>query len=244
MKFRTLCYQCYPAKSTVDFDMSISISETDLYEYRCSLGHVTLLELQVFKFEILFESGLCAIRDKYFMESILSITAALERFYEFFIKIILKKQNISEELIEKSFKTMSRQSERQVGAFTVLYLSTFLELPKMLKQKMITFRNDVVHKGYLPNENETLEYAEEVYNTIKPIYLKLLEDYSRTIMNYQLDIKKGRREKYKDIIKKNNNPILGIAPDLTLTHVLNIDSFRNRTFQESFQTLTKNGVYM
>lgn len=244
MKFRTFCNQCSKKRSAIDFDATVSLSENDLYEYKCNLGHTNLVELQVFKFEILFESGLCAIRDKYFMESILSITAALERFYEFFIKIILKKQELSEESINACFKTMSKQSERQVGAFTVLYFSTFQEQPQVLKSKMVEFRNNVVHKGYLPAQTETLEYAEEVYNCIKSTYLKILENYSRTIINYQLDIKRDRRMKYKDLIQKANVPILGFAPDLTLTHVLTVDGFRERTFLESFQTVAKNGLYM
>ncbi len=244
MRFRTFCNQCAKLNSAIDFDATVLISENDLYEYKCKFGHANLIELQIFKFEILFESGLCAIRDKYFMESILSITASLERFYEFFIKIILKEQGISESLIDTCFKTMSKLSERQFGAFTVLYFSTFKKPPIPLKQKMVEFRNNVVHKGYLPTENETVEYAEGIYFLIKSLYLELLEDYSTPITNYQLDIKRDRRNKYRDLIKKTNVPIVGIAPNLALTHILTIQGFKERTFEESYETVFKNNLYI
>ena len=243
MKFRAYCSQCVKNSSAIDFDAFISISEADLYKFECTHGHLNLFELQVFKFEILFESGLCAIRDRYYMESTLSIAAALERFYEFVVKIILKKQKFSGESIETCFKTMSKQSERQIGAFTVLYFSTFREMPQLLKPAMIKFRNDVVHKGYLPTEAETLIFAEEVYNTIKSNYLKLLNIFSDTVIDYQYDIKRERRHKYKELIQNSNVPIQGFAPTFTLTHVLPPDDFEKKNFQESFRRLANNYFY-
>jgi len=244
MKFKILCHKCYSENLEVNLESDLWISEDDLYQFTCIRGHKNLVELQAFKFELLFESGLCAIRDKYYMECVLSITAAIERFYEFFIKTILRFQKHDEDSIESSFKSLSRFSERQLGAFSILYFQTFREIPPALKPTSVEFRNKVVHQGYIPNKNQVMEYAEDVYHTIKKPYLKLLTNYHPTIMKQQLDLKRARREKYKKLISESNISIIGIAPTLTLTHILTNEGFEKLSFKESFNTLVKNGLYL
>ena len=43
-----------------------------------------------------------------------------------------------------------------------------------LSNKVVSFRNDVVHKGVIPTREETLEYGQEIvnfiYRTLKPIF--------------------------------------------------------------------------
>jgi hypothetical protein len=243
MKVKLPCFLCAYENKNLVITATITISEDDLYHFKCEKGHDNLVELQVFKFELLFESGLCAIKDKYFMESVLSVTAALERFFEFFIKIILRSKNLTEEVVNSSLKPMAKQSERQFGAFLALYINTFSESPKILNPKLVEFRNNVVHKGYLPNESEAIAYAEEVYNTIKASYLLVLLHFHANVMEHQLEIKKNRRIKYKTEIERNSSTLSGMSVNSALTHVLSNKDFAKRTFNDSLDYVMNTPFY-
>jgi hypothetical protein len=243
MKFSTYCLKCIRDKQEIILNSNLSISEDDLYQFTCPNGHLNLVELQAFKFELLFESGICAIKDKYYMESVLSITAAMERFYEFFVKTVQLSQTLPTDLIEESFKLISRQSERQLGAYIILYSSIFKAIPPNLKTTSIEFRNSVVHKGYLPSEKESIKYAEEVYLIVKHAYIKLLCNFNQCVINQQLTIKESRREKYEKLISESKVSIVGIAPTFALTHILDIKLFAEQTFKDCFNAINKNGIY-
>jgi hypothetical protein len=245
MKISTSCHKCTfdNPKNNIRVEGFISIQEEDLYHFKCIYGHDNLLELQAFKFEILFESGLCAIKDKYYLESVLSITASLERFYEFFIKIILKSNGLEYETVEEIYKNMSKQSERQVGAFISLYGLKYKEAPILLKNKSTEFRNDVIHKGYMPHEEEVLNYAEEIFNIIKFYYLKILTDYDSLITDNLFESKKQRRIKFKKMINLVKVPITNLCPAFVLTHTLNASAFSKKDFRESFEIVRNTKFY-
>ena len=73
--------------------------------------------------------------------------SSLERFYEFFIKLqMVNLRHLLRTFTDEAWKKLSNQSERQLGAFTYLYLSSLGELPPELSSKERGFRNDVIHK--------------------------------------------------------------------------------------------------
>lgn len=222
----------------------IPIHENDLFHFKCINGHDNLLEIQAFKFEILFESGLCAIKDNYFLESVLSLTASVERFYEFFIRIVMKANGLTSDVFENIFKNIAKQSERQYGAFVCIYGLIYKENPPVsLHNKFVEFRNKVVHKGYLPNEKEVLEYAEEVFKIIKFYYSKILSDNKKNIFDYIFEIQKRRRVDNKDLIDKLGVSITTMAPCFALTHTLNMDDFNKKNFTDCFDLIMKTNFY-
>lgn len=239
MHLKFPCFECAFENIYIENEETIPISEEDLYYFKCRNGHDNFIEIQAFKFELLFQSGLSAIKDKYYLESVLSITAGLERFYEFFVRIILRSKRIDIDLINKMYKDLSNQSERQLGSFVVLHTIVFSETPKLLDNKMIAFRNNVVHKGYLPTKIEVKKYAENVYDTIKATYLRLLSGYYSFITDEQHEIKCQRRKKLKRDAKKVPIKITGIAPVFVLTHLLSTEEFQKKTFEEGFKSLRK-----
>lgn len=83
-----------------------------VYTIRCPKGHQGVIVLKKLNFELLFDLGINAIGDGYYREAVASITSALERFYEFFIKTVWHAQGLSFEIIDKNWKSMSNQSER------------------------------------------------------------------------------------------------------------------------------------
>jgi hypothetical protein len=137
------------------------ISESGIYDVTCDKGHKTKVALRNSKFELLFDLGLNGLIDEYYREAVLNFTASLERFYEFFISVALYNE-ITNDMFKEVWKTVKAQSERQLGAYIFLYLKCIRKKPLLLDNDAVSFRNDVVHKGYIPNKEQTLEYGEKV----------------------------------------------------------------------------------
>lgn len=246
MKIATPCMECvFDNPESYDVLLEyITIQDNDLYHFKCKNGHNNLLEIQAFKFEILFESGLCAIRDKYFLESVLSLTASLERFYEFFIRIIMKANGLQSDIFEKIFKNISNQSERQFGAFICIYGVVYKESPPMLlEKKYVEFRNKVVHKGYLPCEDEVLQYAKEVFIIIKHYYSMILLQHKKHLFDYISEIQNKRRVKNRILIEELQVEISTMSPCFALKHTLSMEDFNKRDFDTCFNFILKQNCY-
>lgn len=145
------------------------------YELTCSHGHKVTTVLQQQKFEVLFDIGAHAILDGYYRESVSSFAASLERFYEFSIRVFLSKASGSDNLFKTCWKSVSSQSERQLGAFIFLWASTFNVPPAVLSLPKVAFRNDVVHKGKIPTKEEAIAFGDSILNVLRPNMLALRE---------------------------------------------------------------------
>jgi hypothetical protein len=178
------------------------VNNNGIYEFTCLKGHKAKTVIDNINFEILFEYGLNAIVDGYYRESVSSLTSAMERYFEFFIKTILRASKIDFDLIDKSWKKISNQSERQLGAYIMLYLKSFGEEPLLLNPNSeIPFRNKVIHKGYIPTKKETIKFGNSVMKIIEESLLKLKSKYPsesfETFENY------GYRKKATEDIEKS-----------------------------------------
>lgn len=244
VKILVSCFKC-TIENPEDFHFNgfLTLDEEGFYHFTCPKGHLNFKIIQAFKFELLFESGLYAIKDHFYLESVLSLTASLERFYEFAIRILLRSNGLSKDDYENLYKVISKQSERQLGAFVCLYGNAFKEAPKMIGRKHVEFRNKVVHNGYLPNEKEVLDYAEEIYETIKSSYITLLEKHGNMISDYYLETVMEREERNKEKIEFSKKNITTVAPCIAITHTLNIEIFKNQKFHSCFDYVMKNVFY-
>jgi hypothetical protein len=139
------------ADSSPSYTTYVELRDDGRYEFTCKRGHTTVTVVQQQKFEILFDLGAYAILDGYYREAVASFTSSLERFYEFFIKAYLLDGGIDKSVFDEAWKNVSQQSERQLGAFIFLYCQAFSEEPSLPRQKYIKFRNEVMHKGKIPN---------------------------------------------------------------------------------------------
>jgi hypothetical protein len=177
------------------------VNNNGIYSFTCLKGHKAKTVIDNINFEILFEYGLNAIADGYYRESVSSLTSAMERYFEFFIKTILRSSKIDFDLIDKSWKKISNQSERQLGAYIMLYLQAFGEEPLLLNPNSeIPFRNKVIHKGYIPTKTESIKFGNSVMKIIEESLLKLKSKYLNecfeTFDHY------GYKKKAKEDIKK------------------------------------------
>lgn len=151
----------------------------------CPEGHRSAVLQNHRKHEILFESGAAALLDEYANEAVSSFAAALERLYEFFIRVVCRKRGISQEMFDTTWKLVARQSERQFGAFCFLYAleagSTF-----SLDPRVPEFRNRVLHQGYIPPIKEVYDFAEIIFLTIRNVMAKLQETAGDSIHKEKL----------------------------------------------------------
>jgi len=218
MKLRMLCGECTRADRNTNFHyVNLEITDDGIYKFRCNFGHSTIAFLQQPKFEILFELGAMALLDGYQREAISSFASSLERFYEFFIEVILSSKGISPEEYLKTWKLVSNQSERQLGAFYFLYLNEFKELPPSLNQNQVNFRNKVIHKGYIPTYEESFSYASSVLYNIFKVGKSLKTNYQIGIekvrMKQQTNLDTSDYDGYNNILVTGIPTIIGFNGD-------------------------------
>lgn len=144
------------------------LDDSGLVYVTCSEGHESVVVYDSRRYEVLMQSATSALVDGYTNEAISSYATALERAYEFYIRVILRANNIENAIADKAWKMVSSQSERQLGAFHFLHLldqGNTLELDKTIPE----IRNKVVHKGKIARTKETIDFAERIYNRIRSI---------------------------------------------------------------------------
>lgn len=131
---------------------------------------------------MLFEVGCLAYLDGYYREAVTSIASALENFREFCIDFFVT----SNEVPLAEFKTAWKDthlSERQLGAYNMLYLNYFKEAPIPIPSRWTTFRNKATHSGEIPSPEKALEYAEFVYEYINSVITKIKQINEEHLMN-------------------------------------------------------------
>ncbi|MVX65580.1 hypothetical protein GKZ28_18015 [Clostridium chromiireducens] len=188
MKIFINCMKCLEQFGVPNINfIEAEICDDGIYKTTCNHGHETVTFLQQDKFEVLFDMGAMALIDGYPREAVSSFAASLERFYEFCIKVFLLKRKISMNKFIDTWKLVSNQSERQLGAFYFLYLDILDKIPKSIDKKQIEFRNKVIHKGYIPKYDEVIKYADCVlkymYDILKELRCFCHEEMQQITLN-------------------------------------------------------------
>lgn len=182
MRIPLSCMQCLQEQGKPDdYVYPAELQDNGLYWLKCRVGHETVTCLQEQKFEVLYDLAANAILDGYYREAVVSFTSALERFYEFYIQVILSKQNVPEDQFNEAWKRVAAQSERQYGAYVFLYTAENGMPPPRLSNANVSFRNDVIHKGKIPSKEESLLYGEAVLEVIEPILSAVKEKESKHV---------------------------------------------------------------
>lgn len=194
MKISVHCTQCMFPVGEVGTEFRhygsyVSINDLGVYEINCPNGHRTTVSVQGQRFELLFDLGFYAIADGYYREAVSSFTSSLERFYEFYIRLIALKHEIPFDIFEQGWRPLSKLSERQLGAFVVLYLLENNTPADLLSNTKIEFRNSVIHKGKIPTRVEAINYGKAVSELILPLLTHIVEndhDLVMTLVDQQL----------------------------------------------------------
>ena len=135
---------------------------------RCPEGHESATVYDMRRYRVLLESATLALHDGYANESVSTFAAALERAHEFFVRVVLRARLVSSAQVDKVWKDVDSQSERQLGAFYFLWLvETGEHYP--LDQRYPTIRNRIIHKGRLATVAEAREFGVLVFDRLKKI---------------------------------------------------------------------------
>jgi len=165
MRVALFCPSCDHA--TAHFTAELLPKNDSMYEIECPNGHRFFANILYHEFQKLFEVAVNALADDYYRESVGSFAASYERFLELFIRIVMKANGTDNDELAKGWKKVSRQSERQLGAFIYLFLLEFGAQPPLLGQAQIELRNKVVHQGYFPTKDECVKYGGAVLDSIR-----------------------------------------------------------------------------
>lgn len=166
MQVFAMCMECQKELGHPSFEpFFVSYYDDRISHVECSRGHKSALVLQSQKFEVLMESGASALAAGFTLEACASFSAALERLYEFAIRVFMVNKGINDDAYAAMFKEMARQSERQLGAFMALYL-TEIGSPYKPNKNITEFRNAVIHKGQIPTPEEALTFCANVYGSV------------------------------------------------------------------------------
>ncbi|ELA9392423.1 hypothetical protein QTV37_004993 [Vibrio parahaemolyticus] len=136
------------------------------YEVTCSKGHKSICIHSNPKFDVLYVYAKHAIESGFLREAVGSFSACIERYYEFFLRVKLRSEGKNFDDIDRLWKMVSSQSERQLGAYIFSYFSHYGEPPIILRQNLVEFRNKVVHKGYIPTPEEVNKFNEAVLQIV------------------------------------------------------------------------------
>ena len=195
MKLPLYCMQCLQvhmggpnSDQPPDLGPHLAVLQNDgLYRFTCRAGHEMAVLLQAEKFEMLFELGMNAMLDGYPRDAIGSFAASLERFYEFYIQVIASHRSIDKQAFDASWKKIAKQSERQLGAFILMYTMETNRTPSLLTSSQIEFRNEVVHKGRIPTKEETIEFGKTVLDLISPVMHELKTRHAEALQKVLLE---------------------------------------------------------
>lgn len=177
MLFPTTCPSCLRENRVEFTDSSIH----DIHCGHCRAHYCVFVRKQ--KFEMLFDLGTRALLDGYAREAVASFAAALERFFEFYVRAYALERaaerggEFSEALgvLDGTWRHVVSQSERQLGMFALAYLLREGREPDFLGGKAMgtAFRNRVIHRGYLPSHIEVEEYAARIFALIDRLLTEL-----------------------------------------------------------------------
>lgn len=142
----------------------------------CPNGHRYLVHQAHSASEIIYSAGARAFLAGFYSESVVTLTAALERGYELFAKVFLLASGGASADIEEVWKELRSSSERQLGAFCLTYFyatgSPWKTFPKQAE-----FRNKVAHRGYIATREEAHGYGEYVTASLNAIMSHITTNY-------------------------------------------------------------------
>jgi DNA-directed RNA polymerase subunit N (RpoN/RPB10) len=238
MKIPMKCYKCEQEVGENFEHIYMEVNDSNYYKVSCSKGHETVVCAQNEKFEILFDMGIMALIDGYTREAVVNFASSLERYFEFYIEVFCNRQRIKKEEFDKTWKMVSNQSERQMGAFLFMYLNNYKKMPKYIPDGKVNFRNRVVHKAYIPKYEEVIEYGECIYNYLNESLIEMREHFSNEIITTTHNHVEIVKEKYS----LNSSEYMVAADSNSIILMDWNNSCMSRSFEEVMEQIKKDGL--
>jgi hypothetical protein len=167
------CWRCLSEEKGGNADVSrshedrilVDVTNDGAYSAICKRGHEMNVVLQNPRFELMFESACMALGEGYFHQAVASFAASLDGFQTFLVGVACRHVGVSTDLTE-FVKDEARRSERQPAAVALGYAALIGARYPFMSHKRREFRGQVVHEGYFPTFEETLDFAGAVYDQI------------------------------------------------------------------------------
>lgn len=245
MKAIATCPKCFLEQSEDGKQPNFSpiageLDDRGIIHVTCDRGHYGVVLYNARRYEVLVKSAARAALDGYTNEVVAVMSSALERMYEFYIRVSCRAKSISEDGIEAAWKSVAAQSERQFGAFQFLYLLDQQQAFK-LEQAITETRNKVLHRGKIVREEEAFDFADRVYGVIQHLQAALqsrfpgfvVEETERERKAQQAQIPEG--VEYLELstmtvnVEKSKNEVTGPVTKF-IEHVAAIHQARERGF--------------
>lgn len=156
------------------------LDDNGIIHVTCDRGHSGVVLYNARRYEVLVRSAARAALDGYTNEVVAVMSSALERIYEFYIRVSSRAKGTPQETVEAAWKNVAAQSERQFGAFQFLYMLDQSH-PFKLEPRITETRNKVVHRGKIVREAEALEFAESVYSVIQHLQTELQSKFPQFV---------------------------------------------------------------
>ncbi|AYC33884.1 hypothetical protein D3880_16630 [Pseudomonas cavernae] len=174
MKVSLSCPECMRLKEELlTFMAELRFKNDCTYELKCPNGHEFKANILYHEFQKLFEIGVTSLADEYYREAVCAFAASYERFMELFVRVALRSHSVDASLEVLIWKKVARQSERQLGAFLLLYSLEFKAEPQTLPDDLVNLRNKTIHQGYFPTKEESIKYGKEVLGRIREAISRL-----------------------------------------------------------------------
>lgn len=247
MKVVAMCPQCIleQAKQKEQPRFNPIVGELDdngIIHVTCEKKHYGVVLYNARRYEVLVKSAARAFLDGYTNEVVAVMSSALERAYEFYMRVSCRAKGLDQEIVDAAWKNVAAQSERQFGAFQFLYLQDN-QAPFRLDPLITEVRNKVIHRGKIVREAEALEFAENAFSVIRhlentlqtkfPDYIK--EEAEREIKVQESAIPDGVEHVKLSATTVNvdtaKNEVIGIVSTF-IQHVAAIHQARKRGFPE------------
>lgn len=190
MRLFVPCMACQIENGVPDFvSYPADLLDQGIARFTCRHGHQSVSIVQSHKFELLGEIAVHAILDGYYRDAVSSFTSALERFYEFYIKVTFIGQGHKEDEFDELWKKVTVQSERQLGAYLFVSFLSDGEIPVMLddrkcpfeKKGWVNFRNKVIHQGRIPTRDEAVLYGQAITDIINTASAPLMNKHASIV---------------------------------------------------------------
>ena len=210
----------------------LELNDTQTFERDCPNGHKVTIVIQNLKHELLFEIAMRALCNGDTRGAVFNAASALESFYMFFIAVAFRSLNLQADPAQLRSAWLHR-SEQQAGGFAVAYSLLFGDAPPAAIIGRAKFRNDVVHAGLVPTQEQADQYVEAVYDVIVP-----LVDRLRALDDDKLDeevAKQGVRARRAALVV---SPLMTLLGTVICCNVIHTPSHSFAQARREFETIT------
>lgn len=181
---------------------SVRVNQSGCMATKCSSGHSFAVVIQNLHHELLFDMGLHSLRAGYTREAVVNFESAFEELCRFFVTVCITNAGIPDS-IQNQLNNSVRHSERSLGAYCACFTLATRAAAPVVPQKLVEFRNRVVHQGEIPTDAKVVEFGDSVLHCSRQIQRVIQEQFSQV----SRDIASAQVEERAAHVTKGTYPI-------------------------------------